>query len=202
MDNTLSLCAITALLAAGCGGNVVVDNPSGTGGAGGGTGSSSSSSSTTIEWTSYCLGLCQDIAQSGCIGQGEVGECQKSCVDTFQQYAGCQSEIGALFDCIVGQYAVSGCELPGNVCTAESIAATDCMSQSNGCGVSSCGSNGDQSCFCEANCGLSVAEVQCEAGSNGVVACDCILDGSVITSCEDVNLACSVSTGCCAPYFK
>ncbi|MFO0587160.1 MAG: hypothetical protein U0441_06470 [Polyangiaceae bacterium] len=218
MNPTAYLASIAALglsLFAGCGGNVVLDNPSGSsdggGGGGGSGGGTTGTTGTTVTTTSgvtttptstssYCKGVCAAALQYGCFTDGDLASCIDSCESLFQDNPKCGGEITALYDCAVQALPSYGCDGLEQACPMQMQEYSNCVG-----GVTTCGSNGcvgDQySCSCTGDCNGYTLEVDCKGQpGTSTVDCQCLQDGNYVGSCQDNNLSCDMF-GCCAAYF-
>jgi hypothetical protein len=197
-----ALGALVASALAGCGGNVIVES-SGGGGSGGGpstggsTPTTSTSSSTTTPPATYCASVCAVADQYGCLEGSSVAECVAACVDLFNQYPGCATQITDLYDCALEEVGTN-CT-PLSTCDAEAQAFSECTSGTSPCGSGSCLSN-EVSCSCQGQCDGVSYSVDCKQADNGIF-CSCVSNGQEVGTCYDGSLSCDIFDSCCSGFF-
>lgn len=180
---------------AGCGGNVVIDDPSGTGG------STSSSTTTVFDPSQFCLEVCTLADQKGCLQGQSVSTCTDGCATAYEQAPDCADEITALYQCAEDSIQQYGCDSPSGMCDAEVDKYSTCVGIST-CGANECGGSGTGTdCFCVGECKGATLETDCQTAGDGSIVCSCIVDGSYAGSCTDGDLSCDLFNGCCAVYF-
>lgn len=194
------------LLAAACGGKVVVD----AGGNGGTGGSGSNVVSTGVVSPvgvvsvstgggSLCEQVCSSLAAKGCdIAQSCVADCQ----ETYAIAGKCTPLLDTFVVCVLNS-SNPGCDTPAE-CAGESEAFEDCMDVvSVGCGDIACAGNGGGSCACKAVCDNRTLSVECTPG-NATDFCTCSENGEPIGKCtmlQTSQTSCGIVDGCCASVF-
>ena len=197
----LGVALVTALgWGASCGGNVVVD-PVGEGGAGaagsttvGPVSSSSTSGGTDPE--AQCARFCELSDAYGC----SDADCMSSCRDAYVTAGDCSAELTAFIACVSDTLG-PGCSLEDQ-CLELLDDYDACLFNGAGCDGEGCflGENGD--CGCSGFCSGSEVATQCSmSSSSGVYDCVCIIEGSVIATCQGTGNACDLKEGCCSVYF-
>jgi hypothetical protein len=173
---------VLALLAAACGGNVVVDATGGQGGTGGSGGGSSA-----------CEADCDAIATAGC-PLPEQDQCVSQCLQGLAELGKCAPASIAYIRCHAQLPAAQVCS-PGT-CEDEQTALYSCAHPPGGCTVTSCtlGSGGTQ---CPSTCGSNSYETVC-TDTPPSYACTCTLNGATVGTCTETD---SSLGGCCWGIF-
>jgi hypothetical protein len=184
---------VGATAALGC--SEVVIDPAGDGGRGASDGDddgdvSSNASSSTGTDPSTVDAFCAAVGQC-------FGSCQAA-LATFQ-VAPCEAEGLALAECLIAQYDAGTCSLVG--CDAQKQALAACRSSTTvACFGGGMGS-GPDNCASSIDCPDGERGVIC-AAEGGELSCGCYVNHLLLGTCTaplaEVDMACSVSTGCCA----
>ncbi|MEP7126092.1 MAG: hypothetical protein ABJE95_34485 [Byssovorax sp.] len=203
------------LVAAACGGKVVVESTgaTGSGGAGGtsvgdtGNGGFINStgdvspvgevSAVTTGGMSLCQQVCGNQQAKGC----DVSTCLNDCQQAYAQAGMCTSKLDAVTQCYLVNQDPS-CNPKS--CDGLVQSYQSCITQST-CGGNpmSCSVSNDGSCDCQTDCNGSTLEVQCTPG-NATDFCLCIKDGKPVDKCpqpQGMGLSCDIVKGCCAKAF-
>ncbi|WP_437722462.1 hypothetical protein [Sorangium sp. So ce861] len=56
-------------------------------------------------------------------------------------------------------------------------------------------------CYCEAPCNGHFLSFSCEFNAEDVLECECVVDSTVVGTCEEPGRSCRLSLGCCARTF-
>ena len=200
----MALGGAVVLFVVGCGGNVVVDGSGGAGGSGGSGGTTSTSSLTPSTGTSiqpgdYCQSACDQLVEHGCLEADGLSACIQGCIDVFNEYPQCASEIVAVYDCVVGSLVGEGCGGSDVDCNSKQFKYEKCIAGPMECVEAGCAS-GSGVCSCQGTCEGKELEAICEDGPSGV-QCTCLINGEVVGICEDQELSCAVLDGCCSDYY-
>lgn len=191
------------LLAAACGGKVVVDAV-GNGGSGGDTVSSSTVSpvgvvSSSTGGVSLCGQVCAQIEATGCI---QEPNCVNGCLDTYAIAGDCVGLLDAYSQCLINTPGL-GCNGTFQ-CEEESNAFADCLGgPSPTCEDFACSGGPGGGCTCKGLCDNRTLAVECMPG-NATDFCTCFENGVPIDKCaesQQTGLSCDVFGGCCAAAF-
>jgi hypothetical protein len=202
----LVLSAGALLGAAACGGKVVVDGkPQLTGGASGtstasstsgvgGSTSPSASSGPGVE-DPLCFELCNAELKQGCAGS----DCFVRCASTLAAAPECLDAAKAAASCIEDHVAgTPTCAIL--ICADEMSTYVACTSAPS-CSKALVGGNGvNPDCIGKGVCGGGTDEWIASCQGNG--QCECLLNSSVIGSCQETGpFLCDFLHGCCSAFF-
>ena len=207
--------ALGLAVVSGCGGNVVVDGPGGGGGGDGGgtptitsstggttvtTGTgSTTTTTTTVNPPSYCQGVCKQAFDLGCLMGTSQAECQQGCVQVFQQFAACQPQLKALYDCVIAAFQ-GGCDI-GSKCDGPSQELNDCVGGNDPCQEYGCVGSSDGYCSCDGTCQGDYLVTECKYSADGYLTCYCMVNGVGVATCDQASNGCGVFESCCTEYF-
>lgn len=194
----LGLAAVPFLLAAACGGRVVVDLS----GAGGSSSASVAASSVGTggaascqDLRSLCASYCQSFVALGCTQKAP--HCLDDCLGSLflGSPAACRSAIVAAVSCTIAKGPSDCLTNFSAACSAEEAALSSCWDLTGPCNGFHCGA-----CGCGVTGCTPVFSTACQVGMGGI-ECQCLRDGQVLGTCTEASACGEHFPGCCAGVF-
>lgn len=161
------------ILAASCGGKVVVDPPD-------------------VDVEATCALWCDAFTACTSVSPSCVADCV-----TVVGYAGrCAPEAAAWLACIASLPADQRCAWAG--CPEELAQRTACTNPPGDCSGNECKVAGSGGMHCVNTCGANVYETQSAGSAEEGWTCSCILNGATVGTCTDMTTS---TAGCCQGVF-
>jgi hypothetical protein len=193
------------LLAAACGGKVVVDaaGNGGNGGSGGATVSSAAVSpvgvvSASSGGVTLCGQVCAAIEATGCI---QEPNCVSECQDAYAGAGDCVSLLDVYSQCLINTPGL-GCN--GSFqCEDDAQSFADCLGGPTTCEDFACAGNPGAGCSCKGFCDDRELAVTCMPG-DATDFCTCFENGVPVGKCgesQQSGLSCDAFSGCCGAVF-